>query len=94
MDIKNNYFFKNFETINIVYNQYWDFNLTSDRPGDYLNYATNCKNSCNYTIVNDGLVVWFDINNTGTTTSGYNLTSLIEWSCYTLTPSTGFTLND
>lgn len=94
MDIKNNYFFKNFEAINIVYNEYWDFNLSSDRLGDYLDYATNCKNSCNYTVITDGLVVWFDINESNTTTDGSSLTSLITWSGSTIIPSTGFTLND
>lgn len=89
MDIKNNYFFKNFEAINIVYNEYWDFNLSSDRLGDYLDYATNCKNSCNYTVITDGLVVWFDINESNTTTDGSSLTSLITWSGSTIIPSTG-----
>lgn len=32
MDIKNNYYFKNFESINIVYSEYWDFNLAN---GEY-----------------------------------------------------------
>lgn len=94
MDIKNNYYFKNFETINIAYGEYWDFNLANDKTGDFIPYALNCKDSCGRLIVTDGLVAWFDINNSGTTTSGYDLTSLVEWSGYTLTPSSGFTLND
>ena len=94
MDIKNNYYFKNFEAINIVYSDYWDFNLIPDRIGDCLFYATNCKDSCKYDIVTDGLVAWFDVNNTGTTIDGTSLTSLVEWTGATITPSSGFTLND
>ena len=94
MDIKNNYYFKNFEAINIVYSDYWDFNLIPDRIGDCLYYATNCKDSCKYDIITDSLVAWFDVNNTGTTIDGTSLTSLVEWSGKTITPSSGFTLND
>ena len=94
MDIKNNYYFKNFEGINLVYNEYWDFNLIPDRIGDFVPYATNCKESCNYNVVTDGLVVWFDINNNNTTVDGSSLTSLIQWSGTTILPSSGFTLND
>ena len=94
MDIKNNYFFKNFDSINIVYSDYWDFNLANDRLGDCYGYATNCKDSCKYDIIEDGLVVWFDINKSGTTIDGTSLTSLVEWSGRTITPSSGFTLND
>lgn len=94
MDINNNYYFKNFDGIHLVYNEYWDFNLTPDRIGDCLNYATNCKDSCKYDIISDGLVVWFDINKSGTTLDGTSLTSLIEWSGKTITPSSGFTLHD
>lgn len=94
MDIKNNYYFKSFEGINLVYNEYWDFNLTTDRLGDYLPYATNCKDACSYDIVTDGLVTWFDINNSNTTVNGSSLTSLIQWSGTSIVPSTGFTLND
>ena len=56
MDIKNNYYFKNFEAINIVYSDYWDFNLIPDRIGDCLFYATNCKDSSKYDIVTDGFI--------------------------------------
>lgn len=94
MDIKNNYYFKNFEGIHLVYNEYWDFNLIPDKIGDCLFYATNCKDSCKYDIVSDGLVVWFDVNKTGTTLDGSSLTSLVEWSGKTITPSSGFTLHD
>jgi len=94
MDIKNNYYFKNFETINIAYGEYWDFNLANDKTGDFIPYVLNCKDSCGRNIITDGLVAWFDINNSGTTTSSYDLTSLVQWSGYTLTPSSGFTLND
>ena len=94
MDIKNNYYFKNFESINIVYSEYWDFNLANDSTGDCLNYATNCKDSCGHNIITDGLVAWFDINNSGTTINGSSLTSLIEWSGKKIIPSSGFTLND
>ena len=94
MDIKNNYYFKSFEGINLVYNEYLDFNLIADRLGDYIPYATNCKDACNYDIVTDGLVAWFDINQSGTTLDGSSLTSLIQWSGTTIIPLTGFTLND
>jgi len=94
MDIKNNYYFKNFEGISLVYTDYWDFNLISDRNGDYLPYATNCKGSCNYDIITDGLVAWFDTSNTNTTIDGSSLTSLIQWTGSTIIPLTGFTLND
>lgn len=94
MDIKNNYYFKSFEGINLVYNEYWDFNLITDRLGDYIPYATNCKDACNYDIVTDGLVAWFDINQSDTTINGSSLTSLIQWSGTTIIPLTGFTLND
>lgn len=94
MDIRNNYFSKSFEGINLVYNEYWDFNLIADRLGDYIPYITNCKESCNGKIVTDGLVAWFDINKSGTTVDGSSLTSLIEWSGNTIIPLTGFTLND
>jgi len=94
MDIGNNYYFKSFEGINIVYTDYWDFNLVSDKNGSWLNYATNCKGSCNYNIITDGLVTWFDINDSNTTIDGTSLTSLIQWSGTTILPSSGFTLND
>ena len=94
MDIKNNYFFKSFEGINLVYNEYWDFNLIADKLGDYIPYATNCKDACSYDIVTDGLVAWFDTNQTGTTLDGSSLTSLIQWSGTNIIPLTGFTLND
>jgi hypothetical protein len=94
MDIKNNYYFKSFEAINIVYNEYWDFNLIPDKNGDCLNYATSCKEACGHNIITDGLVVWFDINKSGTTIDGTSLTSLVEWSGRRITPSSGFTLND
>ena len=94
MDIKNNYYFKNFEAINIVYSDYWDFNLTPDKIGDCLFYATNCKDACKYDIITDGLVAWFDVNKSGTTLDGSSLTSLIEWTGSTIIPSSGFTLND
>ena len=94
MDIKNNYYFKSFEGINLVYNEYWDFNLIPDRIGDYLPYAKSCKNSSDYNIISDGLVTWFDINNDNTTISGDYLTSLVEWSGTSITPYTGFTLDN
>lgn len=94
MDIKNNYFSKSFEGINLVYNEYWDFNLITDKLGDYIPYATNCKDACKYGIVTDGLAAWFDINKSGTTLDGSSLTSLIQWSGTTIIPLTGFTLND
>ena len=89
MDIK-----KSFDAIHLVYNEYWDFNLIPDKIGDCLDYATNCKDSCKYNVVTDGLVAWFDINKSGTTLDGTSLTSLVEWSGKTITPSSGFTLHD
>jgi hypothetical protein len=94
MDIFNNYYSKSFEGINIVYQDYWDFNLVTDKNGVNISYATNCKDSCEYNIISDGLVVWFDINNSGTTLNGDKLVSLIEWTGTTIEPNTGFTLND
>jgi hypothetical protein len=94
MDIKNNYYFKSFEGINLVYNEYWDFNLIADKNGDLLPYITTCKESDSYGIITDKLVTWFDINNDDTTIDGSYLSSLIEWTATTITPSTGFTLND
>jgi hypothetical protein len=94
MNIKNNYFFKSFEGIQLVYNEYWDFNLIPDKLGDCFGYATECRNSTGYTIVDDKLVTWFDIGNDKTTINGSNLKSLVIWSGLTITPSSGFTLND
>ena len=94
MDIKNNYYFKSFEGINLVYSEYWDFNLIPDNIGDCFDYATNCRNSSNYNIITDGLVTWFDVNQTGTTLDGSYLKSLISWTGTEITPSSGFTLND
>jgi hypothetical protein len=68
--------------------------LIPDKIGDCLYYATNCKDSCKYDIITDSLVAWFDVNNSGTTIDGASLTSLVEWSGKTITPSSGFTLND
>ena len=59
----------------------YDFWLTSDDQGNCLNYATSSYDGCtgDYDIIRDGLVVWFDISNSGTTTDGSSLTSLTSW---------------
>jgi hypothetical protein len=87
------YYFKNVEG-SLVKHDYWDFYLTSDNQGCKVDYATKCNDSCNYGVIEDGLVLWFDINNTGTTIDGSSLTSLTEWSGTTIKPSSGITLCD
>lgn len=87
------YYFKNLEG-RLIRNDYWDFYLSSDNQGQLLNYATNCYDVCDYGAITDGLVVWFDINQTGTTLDGSSLTSLVEWTGSTVKPSSGITLCD
>jgi hypothetical protein len=89
-----NYFFNNLDG-KLVNQEYWDFYLTSDNPGGGLNYRLTCKDvDCKPEIITDKLVLWFDINESGTTLDGSSLTSLIEWTGNTITPETGFTLCD
>ena len=89
-----NYYFNNFDS-KIVPNNYWDFHLTSDNQGMSLPYATSCNDDCSLgVIIDDDLTLWFDISRTGTTTDGSVLTSLVEWTGVTITPSSGITLSD
>ena len=76
----NNYYFKNIDA------RLWDadnqdFWLSSDNQGDCLGYATSPNEGClgSYEIVQDGLVMWFDVNNPNTTTDGSSLISLTTW---------------
>ena len=88
------YYFKNVEA-KLIRNDYWDFYLTSDNEGRLLDYATSCYDvNCDKGAITDGLVVWFDVDNTGTTTNGSSLTSLVQWSGATIKPSSGITLCD
>jgi hypothetical protein len=88
------YYFKNLEG-RLIRNDYWDFYLTSDNEGAVFNYATNCYDvNCDRGPITDGLVVWFDINQTGTTTDGTSLTSLTTWDESIVKPSSGITLCD
>lgn len=61
----------------------------------YLNYAKNTSDGCSneYDIIEDGLVVWFDVGNNGTTVNGESLTSLRTWSGYTIQYGSGTTSN-
>lgn len=90
----NSYYFKNVEG-RLIRNDYWDFYLTSDNQGAVFSYATNCNDvNCDKGPVTDGLVVWFDINQSGTTTNGTSLTSLTTWSGASVLPNSGITLCD
>jgi len=89
----NSYYFNDIDG-ELVKTDYWDFYLTSDNQWCKTNYATNCNSSCDYDIINDGLVLWFDINNTGTTIDGSSLISLTEWDNLTIKPTSGITLCD
>jgi len=89
-----NYYFNNIDG-SLINDDYWDFHITSDDQGQCLFYASSCQDtSCDYSIVTDDLVLWFDINQSGTTTDGTSLTSLTEWDGTTIKPSSGFTLCD
>jgi len=92
MDI-NNYYYNNIGS-KLINNDYWDFTLSSDNQGVCLEYVTSCKDVCEYSYIEDGLVLYFDINQSGTTIDGSSLTSLTEWSGTTIKPSSGFTLCD
>jgi hypothetical protein len=92
MDI-NNYYFKNIDS-HLVYQDYWDFNLSSDDQGICLDYALTCGGVSNQSIIQDKLVLWYDVNDSGTTIDGSSLTSLVEWTGATIQPSSGITLCD
>lgn len=87
------YYFKNLKS-ELIRKDYWDFYVTGDDQGECLGYATKCSDSCtdNYNIIEDGLVVWFDTSDTGSTIDGTSIKSLVEWEDYEIKPSSGFTL--
>ena len=87
------YYFKNLEG-RIIHNNYWDAHITSDNEGRCLDYATNKKDASNKEIVTNNLVLWLDVNNTGTTTNGESLTSLVTWDEAIIKPCSGFTTCD
>jgi len=87
------YYFKNLEG-RIIHNDYWDVHITSDNEGVCLNYATKPKDGPNYSVVTDGLVLWLDVNNSGTTIDGSSLTSLTTWDEAIIKPCSGFTTCD
>lgn len=90
-----NYYFNNLDA-SLIPNDYWDFYLTSDNIGRSLNYATDCNTTeCSDGVIFDeDLVLWYDIDNSGTTVDGSVLTSLVEWTGVTITPNSGITLSD
>ncbi len=87
------YYFKNLEG-RIVHNDYWDAHITSDNEGAPLNYATTIKDSTNYSVITKNLVLWLDVNNSGTTVDGNSLTSLSTWKDAIIKPCSGFTTCD
>lgn len=89
----NNYYFKNIDArLWDVDNQ--DFWLSSDNQGQCLDYATKPSDAIgSFNIVEDGLVMWFDINNPNTTTDGSSLTSLTSWDNQNIIYSSGTTSN-
>jgi hypothetical protein len=89
MDI-DNYYFKNQGAWINYYDEYYDFNLSSDNESNIFNYITKCSGNGN--IINDKLVLWLDINNTGTTIDGTSLKSLVEWNNKIIEPKSGLTI--
>ena len=89
----NSYYFNNLDgrLINVENDDWW---LTGDDQGQCLLYATSNKDSNKFDIVTDELVLWMDVNNSGTTVDGTSLTSLVTWSGTTIKPSSGITLCD
>ena len=87
------YYFKNIEA-KLIRNDYWDFFLNGDNQGCKVDYATKCLDKYGYEAVTDGLVLWFYVNESGTTTNGTSLISLTEWDGVTIKPSSGITLCD
>lgn len=90
----NSYYFNNLDgsLIDIDNGDFW---LSSDNQGQLLNYATNTKDGCagTFNVVTDNLVLWFDVNQTGTTINGDSLTSLVGWDGETIKTS-GITICD
>ena len=90
----NSYYFNNIDgsLIDIDNGDFW---LSSDNQGQLLNYATDTSDGCagTFNVITDGLVLWFDVNQTGTTTNGNSLTSLVGWSGETIKTS-GITICD
>ena len=76
----NSYYFNNIDgsLIDIDNGDFW---LSSDNQGQLLNYAANTSDGCagTFDVITDGLVLWFDVNQTETTIIGESLTSLVEW---------------
>jgi hypothetical protein len=87
------YYFKNLEG-KLVHHEYWDAHIIADNQGVCLDYAFDCSDSSNHEHVTDGLVLWFDVNQSGTTIDGSSLASLTTWTGSTIKPSSGFTLCD
>lgn len=87
----NSYYFKNIDA-HLVNQDYWDFTLSSDDQGQCLDYVLSCSDwSSDEQIVTDKLVLWFDVNNSGTTLDGTSLTSLTEWDSGVYLDTTTFT---
>lgn len=72
----NNYYFNNIDARLWDVDNY-DFWLDSDNQKNCLDYSFNCSDESN--IVTDGLVLWIDINNSGSTINGSDLKSLVSW---------------
>jgi len=89
MDI-NNYYFKNQGAWINYYDEYFDFNLSSDNESNIFNYITKCGELGG--VVNDKLVLWLDVNNSGTTIDGNSLKSLVEWGDKIIEPKSGLTI--
>jgi hypothetical protein len=91
----NSYYFKNIES-KLIGVDYYDFKLNSDNQGLCLDYATKCSDHCNagYNVITDKMVLWFDVNQTGSTIDGSSIKSLVEWEDYKIKPISGFTLCD
>ena len=89
----NSYYFNNLDgrLIDVENDDWW---LTGDDQGQCLLYATSNKDSNKFDVVTDELVLWMDVNNSGTTVDGTSLTSLVTWSGTTIKPSSGITLCD
>ena len=90
----NNYYFNNIGArLWDVDNQ--DFWLSSDNQGQCLDYASSNYDGCtgDYDVIRDGLVIWFDIDKSGTTVDGSSLTSLVSWDDYEITYTSGSTSN-
>lgn len=68
-----------------------DFWLSSDNQGQCLDYIPICVDGGD--IIEDGLVIWFDVNNSGTTIDGSSLKSLVTWKDYEIKYTSGTTSN-